>query len=233
MSQTKALYRLQKLDLDIDTRRNRVSAITAALEQDSALRQAQAEVSALEEALRPQQTHVTDLTLELQSIADQTKQLTSRLYGGQVSSPKELEDLQNKIAERKRRHASLENTLLETMIAIEELQASSAEATSQLDHVERAWTAQLQALTEEMVRLKQEIKTLKVDRQTASQQVSPDNLELYQTLRARKQGHALALLEGESCSMCGVGQTTTLVQQVRLNQELILCSSCGRILVAL
>ena len=233
MSQTKALYRLQKLDLDIDTRRNRVSAITAALEQDSALRQAQAEVTALQEALRPQQTYATDLTLELQSIADQTKQLTSRLYGGQVSSPKELEDLQNKIAERKRRHASLENTLLETMIAIEELQASLAEATSQLNHVERAWTAQLQALTEEMVRLKQEIKALKVDRQTASQQVSPDNLELYQTLRARKQGHALALLEGESCSMCGVGQTTTLVQQVRLNQELILCSSCGRILVVL
>ncbi|HVO68524.1 MAG TPA: hypothetical protein VMT24_00680, partial [Aggregatilineaceae bacterium] len=120
MSQSRTLHRLQKLDLDIDGGVRRVRDLTAALEQDRALRQVQGEVAALQETLRPQQTRAADLNLELQAVADQTTQLSSRLYGGQVSNPKELEDIQNKIAERKRRHASVEDELLETMISIEE-----------------------------------------------------------------------------------------------------------------
>lgn len=233
MSQNKILYRLQKLDLDIDVSTRRVREITAALEQDSALRQAQAAVTSLQEALRPQEARAADLNLELQTVADQTAQLTARLYGGQVTNPKELEDIQNKIAERKRRHASLENELLETMISIETLQASLAEASSHLREVEATSAAEHQALTEELQRLKQRLKTLKPERQQVARQVNPETLKLYDTLRASKQGRAVAVLNDDSCSVCRVGQTTAIVQQVRQGQELILCSSCGRILVAL
>ena len=80
MSQYKALYRLQKLDLDIDTSLRRVREVTAALEHDSVLRQAEAEVTAFQEALRPKEARAADLNLELQTVADQAAQLTSRLY---------------------------------------------------------------------------------------------------------------------------------------------------------
>lgn len=233
MSQNKMLYRLQKLDLDIDTSTRRVRDITAALEQDSALRQAEAEVTSLQEVLRPQEARAADLNLELQTIADQAAQLTARLYGGQVTNPKELEDIQHKIAERKRRHASLENELLETMISIEALQVSLAEVSDHLREVQAASAAERQGLTEELQRLKQSLKALKPERQEVARQVTPDILKLYDTLRASKQGRAVAVLNEESCSVCRVGQTTTIVQQVRQGQELILCSSCGRILVAL
>jgi predicted nucleic acid-binding Zn-ribbon protein len=232
MSQSRTLHRLQKLDLDIDAGMRRVRELTAALEQDRALRQVQAEVAALQETLRPQQTRAADLNLELQAVADQTTQLSSRLYGGQVSNPKELEDIQNKIAERKRRHASVENELLETMISIEELQTSLAEASNHLHEVQAARAEERQKLTEELRGAKRELKTLKTERQEVAQQVNPETLKLYETLRGSKQGRAVAVLEGDSCSICRVGQTTTIVQQVRQDQELILCPSCGRILVA-
>jgi predicted nucleic acid-binding Zn-ribbon protein len=233
MSQSRTLHRLQKLDLDIDAGVRRVHELTAALEQDRVLRQVQAEVTALQESLRPQQTRAADLNLELQAVADQTIQLSSRLYGGQVSNPKELEDIQNKIAERKRRHASVEDELLATMISIEELQASLAEASHHLHEVQAARAAERQKLTEELQHSKQELKTLKNERQDVTQQVDPETLKLYETLRGGKQGRAVAVLEGDSCSICRVGQTTNIVQQVRQDQDLILCSSCGRILVAL
>jgi predicted nucleic acid-binding Zn-ribbon protein len=233
MIQNKILYRLQKLDLDIDASARRVRDITAALERDSALRQAEAEVTSLQEALRPQEAHAADLNLELQTVVDQAAQLTTRLYSGQVINPKELEDIQHKVAERKRRHSSLENELLETMISIEELQASLAGASDHLREVQAASAAERQALTEELQRLKQGLKTLKPERQEMARQVNPETLKLYDTLRASKQGRAVAVLDDDSCSVCRVGQTTTIVQQVRQGQELILCSSCGRILVAL
>lgn len=232
MSQSTELYRLQKLDLEIDTRRSRVRDITAALEDDNVLRQVQADVTALQEKLRPNETHIIDLNLELQTVATQTTQLTDRLYGGTVSNPKELEDIQGKIAERKRRRGVLEDDLLETMITVEDLQKSLAETTQLLDDVETRWTTEQRALNDEMKRLKQELKALKADREVAVEAVEKKTLELYQTLRVRKQGHAVAALDGLACSVCRVDQTTTLAQRVRQGNELITCPNCGRILVA-
>jgi uncharacterized protein len=233
MTQAKALYRLQRLDLDLDARRSRVQAITALLEQDEALREAEAAVVSVEQSLRPEQTRATDLNLELKTIATQTAQLTDRLYGGTVSNPKELEDIQEKIAERKRRHAKIEDRLLETMIAIDDLQDSRRQAEAHLEHVRATRSSEHDALQDELRQLKVTIKRLKVEREAALEPVAADSLALYQALRPKKQGNVVAVLDGDSCTICGVEQTTTLVQRARQDRELVMCSSCGRILVAL
>jgi len=233
MNQTKALYRLQRIDLELDARRARLREVTAALEQDSVLRQARADVASLQEALRPEEARVRDLNLEIQSVTTQSSQLSSRLYGGKVNNPKELRDIEGKIDELKRRHAQLENMLLETMIKVEEFQASLAAANARLGEIEAAHASEFDALTAEQHRLKREIKALKTERETAMQNVSSENLDLYQTLRLQKHGHAVAVLEGERCSYCRVDQTTTEAQLIRQGQRVIFCSSCGRILVAI
>src|SRR3990172_5099669 len=94
MSQSTVLYRLQKFDLEIDAHRHRLRQITALLEQDAARQEAQAAVIAFQEALRPQEIRAKDLTLEMQSITTQSGQLHSRLYGGKVSNPKELQEME-------------------------------------------------------------------------------------------------------------------------------------------
>jgi predicted nucleic acid-binding Zn-ribbon protein len=233
MSQTRALYRLQTLDSEIDLRRSRVRELNAALAQDEALRQAQAQTANLENRLHPQESRAADLNLEIQSIAEQTSQLNDRLYSGEGGSPKELEDIQHKIAERKRRRAHLEDDLLETMIQIEELQESLSQAQHDLRDVEAAWNAEQKTLADEMKRLKHELKTLKAERQEAAGQVTAETLDVYETLRVQKRGQAVAVLENGSCSVCRVGQTENIVKQVRQDQQLVKCTSCGRILVAL
>ena len=233
MSQTRALYRLQTLDSEIDLRRSRVHELTAALAQDERLRQAQAHTAKLENSLRPQESRAADLTLEIESVAEQTAQLNSRLYGGEVGNPKELEDIQHKIDERKRRRSHLEDDLLEAMIQIEELQESLSQAQDNLHDVETAWNAEQKTLNDELKHLKHELKTLKIERQEAAGQVTGENLDVYETLRAQKRGQAVAVLENGSCSVCRVGQTDNIVKQVRQDEQLVKCTSCGRILVAL
>lgn len=231
MRQTKALHRLQQLDLDIDAHRKRIREIAAELEQDADLRSAQAAVKELQDELLPNETQVKDLNLEIQTVSTQTKQLTDRLYGGSVSNPKELEDIQDKIDERKRRHAALEENVLETMIIVEELQARLADAAAHLSSVESAWNTKYVALSEESKQLKHELKTLKAERELAEPDVSEANLTLYLTLRTEKRGQAVAVLQDEACSVCRVGQTSNIVKQVRQSDDIILCSGCGRILV--
>ncbi len=233
MSQTKALFRLQQLDLAVQAKRNRALEIKAIIEEDSVLRQAQANVDDLEAALRPKETRARDLTLEMKTVSEQSKQLGDRLYGGSVGNPKELEDIQNKIAERNRRHEHLENSMLEVMIEIENLQGELSEARQHLDRVKSERASEHKALRAEFEQLKSELADLKAQRKTVASELTKENLALYKALRDRKQGHAVAQLEGDSCAVCGVRQTTSVAQQVRRGETIVTCSSCGRILVAM
>jgi len=233
MSQIKALYRLQKIDLDLDAQRRRMREINAVLERNGGLGDVRAEVAALQDALHKQEARSADLNLEIKSIASQTAQLNDRMYGGHVSNPKELQDMEGKIAELKRRRADRENALLESMIAIDELQAALAAASERLGQLESTRAAEVDTLTAEKDSLKHTIKKLKTKHEAAVQGVSEANLQLYDTLRATKRGHAVAVLEGESCLSCGVRATANIVKQVRQGDELVPCPSCGRLLIAL
>ncbi len=232
MSQIRALYRLQKIDLEIDQRLQRIEAIAALLEQDEALRAAQAQVTALQETLRPKETRTADINLELQTVTNQIKQLSERLYSGKVRNPRELEDVEHKLAERQRRRERLEDALLELMIETEDLQSELAQANAHLANVRDARVEEHRALQAELEQLHADLARLKKERKEVAHTISAENLALYKALRARKHGRALSPLQGESCSVCGVRQTTQSVQRVRQGQEIVTCASCGRILIA-
>lgn len=232
MSQTKALFRLQQLDLAVQARRARAHEIKALIEEDSLLQQAQATVDDLQAALRPKETRAADLSLEMKSVSEQAKQLGDRLYGGSVANPKELEDIEHKIAERKRRNEHLETNMLEIMIEVDNLKNALAEAEEQLEQIKAERASEHKALRAEFKQVKADLDELKQQRKAAAREVSKDNLALYKSLRDRKQGHAVAELEGDSCTACGVRQTTTNAQRIRQGNEIVMCTSCGRILVA-
>jgi predicted nucleic acid-binding Zn-ribbon protein len=119
------------------------------------------------------------------------------------------------------------------MMTVEDLQSSLTAASQRLSEAESNWAAQKQTLQDEQHRLKVELKALKAEREESAKTIPEEFLTMYQTLRATKQGHAVAILNGEMCSYCRVSQTTTMVQRILRDQELLTCSSCGRILVAL
>ena len=231
MSQIKTLYRLQTVDLEIEARLGRVREIETLLANDEELQAAQSAVDALQGKLRPQETRVNDLNLKIQSVDGEAQQLSQRLYSGSVSNPKELGEIQDKIAERQRRHAQLEEDLLETMIIIEELQISLGEANTLLDTVRTRRAEANSALTGEHAQLEAAVVQLKTDRKAILRTIEGEYRTLYKELRVKKGGRAVSALRDSSCSVCGVGQTTQVVEQARQGDILLFCSSCGRILV--
>ncbi|HML21041.1 MAG TPA: C4-type zinc ribbon domain-containing protein [Aggregatilinea sp.] len=231
MSQQQALYRLQKIDTELDARRARLRKINVLLEGNTELRAARSAVEALKNDLAPHEAHVKDMTLENQSVISQASELSARLYGGEVSNPKELQEMEDKIAELKRRRSQLETDLLEEMMVVEELQSSLAAASDTLSAAEAAWSGDQTSLREEQKRVKKEGRALKADRETALAAVDPENQALYEELRTQRQGIAVALLKGDTCTGCWVDQTANVVQEVRRGKGIVTCTSCGRILV--
>lgn len=233
MSQAEALYRLQEIELGILAAQKRLQEISAALQDNAALIQAQHRVDSAQKTLKPLQIKMRDLELEIQSNLSKTKTTEDSLYSGKVKNPKELQEMQQEIAALKQWHATLENRLLETMVEVEEAESQLQTAQDQLHTTTQTSQNQYQHLLDEKADLEQKVAALHIQRKDAQAHVQPDNLKRYAGMRARKNNQPVAVLRDISCSVCGIEQTSARAQEVRRGGDLVTCVNCERILVHL
>ncbi len=231
-SRAAALYALQQVDLEMDARQRRLAEIQAALGESQAVRQAQAEVAAAEAELHRWQTRQRDLELEVAGLASKLAETENLLYSGRIRNPKELSDLQAELAALSRYRQAREDELLEAMLNVEEQIEAVAAARRRLAEVE-ATTAMAQAnLRDEAAQSQARLKTLAEERQLHLMGLSAADLALYEALRARKRGQAVARIEDGACSACGDAPPSSRLQQARQSEDLVTCANCERILYA-
>lgn len=232
MSQPAALYRLQEVELRILRLQQRLRQITELLANDEAIQQAQAQVADAQNQLNPLKSRLRSLEHEIQQNENKTCTTDQLLYSGSVKNPKEMQDMQQEIEALQRWHSELETTMLETMVAAEEAEAVLAEANANLAAVVASRGDEHRHLLEEQAQLEPQVAELKQQRQQVLREITPENLKIYTTMKPRKNQQPVALMQGNTCSICGVAQTVAIEQEVRRGVKLINCSNCERILVA-
>lgn len=234
MSQAKTLYQLQKIDLEIRNHQKRLQEIEAILANDEATHAAQAGVDAATRALAPLRTRQRDLELETRANEDKSKSSEQQLYSGAIKNTKEMQDMQQEIVSLKKRHDELETMILETMMQVEEAEAALATAEAHMAEVAAARGDEHRQLLEERGQLEQRLDQLREERPQVLREITPENRKLYDTMKVRKHNQPVAVLEADNtCSICGVVQTITIVREVAHDSTLVHCSNCERILVSL
>jgi hypothetical protein len=232
MSRVELLYRLQEVDAELDARRHRLQEVEASLGETDELVRARERLQREEAGYRRRQARLHDLELKMASLEDKIKSSEQRLYSGTVKNPKDLTSLQEELNYLRRRKSAEEDRLLEAMIGVEEQEATWQDAKAHWETTEATWTASQARLSEErdglLTRL-EELRALRADRQSA---VNDADLRTYEDLRRRKNGTAVARLQGNTCACCHVEVPSSRWQQARHGEALVLCSSCGRILYA-
>lgn len=231
MNQAQALRQLQTIDHSISEHKSRLKEIELLLADNVAVKESNAARAEAEDALSPWRVKVRDLELEIKSITTKTGGVEQRLYSGTVTNPKEMQDMQEELASLRRRKSTLEDQLLESMIEVESHQEALDDATVTLAAVRSEWEDSQSDLVSERATRQQQLDELLENRDEAASLVEPDNLKIYSKLMRNRRGVAVAELDGQTCVTCGVGQTTTTVQQVRQARQLVYCANCGRILV--
>jgi predicted nucleic acid-binding Zn-ribbon protein len=226
-----SLYQLQTLDLAIAKMRTRLKEVETQLAGDESVIQARSSLEAAETALKPWLARSRELDLEIKSVAQKSKNAESLLYGGTVQNTKELQDLQHEIAAHKKRQGQLEDEQLEAMLKIDENQATIVTAGGALEVAQAAWASVQSSLLADKQKLEGELAGMESQRRQTAATVDAEQLKIYETLRPKKHGRAVSLLEGDTCVTCGVEQTSTLAQQVRQRHGLVYCANCGRILI--
>ncbi|RPI31032.1 MAG: hypothetical protein EHM70_12440 [Chloroflexota bacterium] len=230
MSQPFKLYRLQQIDSQLDHARLRLQEIENILNNDSTLRQAQAEASTAENGLQAAAKALRQAEADVQAQRIKIEQTESTLYGGKVRNPKELQDLQNESAALKRYVSVLEDRQLECMLAVEEAEAIQKSASDRLEEVIQNLNLQHASLHSERANLQKDVDRLETERQATSANIAAEDLDLYEKLRQQRRGVAVAKISDNACAACGSTLTPGLIQTVRNSGQLSRCTFCGRIL---
>jgi predicted nucleic acid-binding Zn-ribbon protein len=230
MSQSSNLYRLQLIDSPIDQARARLREIEVELSNNAVLSQAQEYAKSTEQSLQDARKSLRKTEETVQDQRVKINQAESVLYGGKVRNPKELQDLENDVAALKRYLSVLEDRQLEAMLALEDAEREHNQAAGKLDEAQAITAEQQAGLKGELSKINKTIERLEIERQAASTAVNPADLNLYEQLRLTRRGVAVAKVSSQACGACGSLLTPALVQAAHSSNQLIRCTSCGRII---
>jgi len=224
------LHQIQDVDSRLDAARTAVAQLQAEIGERSAIARREAELAVVQRQLHGLQGQQRDLDLQADEKRAKIKVDEAKLYGGRVTSPKELQSLTDEVAQDRRQLSSIEDQLLELYDRLDELtkQASALEAT--LARETAAWKARQQELTSRLAENESALVALQTRRESSVATLDPAARSTYESLRRQKGGVAVATVHQRTCQACRVGLTASQEQRARIGNELATCNSCGRIL---
>ncbi len=229
MSQVQQLYRLQQYDNEITRKKRRLAEVIQSQRETEELLAARERFEKAADEVAKWTATQTDLNLELGTVNNKAKRSEQRLYSGQVSNPKELEDLQHEVESLGRRRGALEDKILEAMITFEDAQSEFESAENSLREIESGWEQSQLALREEQGQLAIQLQNLLKVRQKHKARIGSDSLAEYEALRARKNGVAVVELADGTCMGCHVSVSAQKAKQAERGES-VTCNGCGRIL---
>lgn len=199
-------------------------------QRDRELRDEIAALEAREGDLRREQAKAD---ADVEQVRSRVSRDRARLDAGQVSSPRELENLQSEIESLLRRQSDLEDVELDVMERLEAAQSRLKEAGAERASIVadgQAATARRDAALAELA----ELSGKAGERRAVVLAEEPaDLIELYERLRVQHGGVGAAALRRGQCQGCHLSLNTVDLNAMRAaaEDEVVRCEECRRILV--
>ncbi|MBI3160825.1 MAG: hypothetical protein HYZ26_14595 [Chloroflexi bacterium] len=232
MSQPQQLYQLQQVDSALDQARARLDEIEIALNHDETLARAESQLEAARATHHEAHTALRSAEEDVQAQQEKVGSNQKALYGGGVTNPKELEDLQQEAAALQRHLNTLEERQLQAMLVFEETEAALQAAQTHAESTRGQSLRQNDDLAAEQKSLLARMAELEGERERVLADIDAKVLELYKELRGTRAGLAVATVDGPECPACGATLTAAVAQAARTPSQLARCDDCGRILVS-
>jgi hypothetical protein len=231
MSKVSDLYQLQEIDLEIDAKEATLAETEELIGETEELRSAREAVEQSDEGAKELRKRLRGAEWQVDEVDEKIQPLHKKLYGGTIRNPKELSSIEDDIKTLLSHKRKLEDHVLEVMTEAEEAEGSLAAARESLATIESAWQAEQERLKEQKAALKEDLVRLEGQRQEQGRKIDPPTLSIYDSLRAKHQGRAVAKVERGTCQGCRISLPMTLLQKARSSGDgLVHCSSCERIL---
>lgn len=225
---------------DHDTRLDQLRHKREVLPERAQLREVETAIAALERETATVAAVRDDLVRSQKRLEDEVAvveakaaEVNGTLYGGTVTSPRALQDLQADLESLQRRQRTLEDEVLELMEqqeaptdTLDRLAAEAAERSAAADALRVAITAQ-------EAEIDVEIDAQRAERDALAVGLPEALLDEYEKLRVPMGGIGVARLEGGRCLGCQL--MLSAVERDRIKSlpadAMLHCEECGRLLV--
>lgn len=158
------------------------------------------------------------------------EQNQKKLYGGAVTNPKELEDLQLEANSLHNYLQVLEDRQLEAMIASDQARSEQDLAQNSLDEIRNRLEAEHTDLLAEKKQLEAKMSAVSQKKEIYLGSSDLPDLPLYSSLRESSGGIAVTLMISSSCASCGSSIPSAIAQEAHFPAKLAQCPTCKRIL---
>ena len=170
----------------------RLQEIEKALSDDRRVQAAQKKLAVAQKNSKNKQTTLKQVENKVEDQRLKRKLNQASLFGGKVTNPKVLQDLQMEAEALKRYIEKLEDEQLEAMIASE----TADEALKQAEHAHQQAKAtaieENASLLGEKTKLEEDLERLLREKEAVLQPITPASLAMYENLRKTKRGTAIA-----------------------------------------
>jgi uncharacterized protein len=231
-----ALLALQDLDTHLDQERHRRDhlperAELADIDRATAEKQAaRAELATSRDEVASRQDAAER---ELRATEERVVQVNARLYGGTVTASRELQALAADVEGLKKRASELEDRVLYLMEEREPFDSEISTLDAQLAELDARRHQVADRLTSAEAEVDAELTRLSAQRPALVDAVPKQLLDVYDRLKARLGGVAVARLVGGRCDGCHLSLPAVELDRIRHEAAgtLEYCEQCGRILV--
>ncbi len=226
----RALLELQKTDQDLHELEQFKVDIPNQLKT---METAQAEA---ETRLADQETKVEDIDKnrrqyerDLQAAQEQVKKYQGQLYS--VKTNKEYDALQAEIQAQKNLISELEDAILQLITEAETEQETLETIRGETESLIERFGEERTALATRMSAVDEDVAVKKDERKRMAMRVENRVLKVYDRIRRNLRGMTVVPVKKGACSGCFHVIPLQVVMQIRQQQRLISCESCGRILI--
>jgi predicted nucleic acid-binding Zn-ribbon protein len=223
------LIRLQRLHLDADEARRRIS------DMPGRALTLEARIDTAQKAVERARTHLSDSQAARRAIEKDLAAIQTRLskYRDQlmeVKTNREYQAMQKEIEVAQTEVSGFEDKVLERMLEGDELTSLIKQAETVLAAEQSAVATERRDLEREQAALETALEQNRAARERLVADISPDALSAFETLARGRKGVAMAEARNGHCTICHVRLRPQVFNEVRRNETLIRCDSCQRIL---
>jgi predicted nucleic acid-binding Zn-ribbon protein len=228
MAISRQLYELQELDNDIENTRQTLDIKNHQLGNQEVLDKAAGLLAAEQKNLEELKHQRRDAEAAVSDILSKIAETNKQLYGGRVTNPKELGNLQHEANALTAQKDDLETKTLEIIERMEATDKKTAALVTDYQKLETEWKTEQEQLVKDIEILNKALAGLMEDRKERTTRIDATSLTLYDRIRKQKK-QAVAKVEQGICKACRLSLSASALQRARGGQP-VQCGTCGRIL---
>ena len=163
---------------------------------------------------------------------DESQRLLSRFKGQlmEVKTNKEYQAMQKELARAEKDVQVFENSILEFMLEADELLETLTQTKSELSFEQTIVAKERKILKEQQLSLEDKLSSLTRRNLKIQGKMPSETLKLFKSIASSRQGIAVVEASNGHCNSCHVRLRPQVFNELRLNEKIIRCDSCQRVL---